>query len=110
MSKFYGNVGFVKYEETSPGVWTESIIERPYYGDISRSYIKNDDSGNVNDNVNISNAVSMVADVYMFSNIDSIAYVTIFESKWKVKNVEIRYPRIILTVNGVYNENESGTA
>ena len=36
MNKFYGTVGFVKEEETKPGVWTPVTTERNYYGDIIR--------------------------------------------------------------------------
>ena len=33
MAKFYGIIGYAITEEIKPGVWTERIIERMYYGD-----------------------------------------------------------------------------
>lgn len=36
MAKFYGVIGYAVTEETKPGVWTEKIIERMYYGDLTR--------------------------------------------------------------------------
>ena len=32
MAKFYGNIGYCKLTETAPGVHTEEITVRPYYG------------------------------------------------------------------------------
>ena len=37
MAKFYGAIGYAVTEETKPGVWTEKIIERMYYGDLTRN-------------------------------------------------------------------------
>jgi hypothetical protein len=28
-------------------------------------------------------------------------------TKWKVSNVEVKYPRLILSLGGVYNENKT---
>lgn len=39
MAKYYGIVGYVITEETSPGVWGEVTNERPYYGDIVRNML-----------------------------------------------------------------------
>ena len=36
MAKWYGMIGYGKTVETSPSVFTEKIVERPYYGDIGR--------------------------------------------------------------------------
>ena len=62
MAKFYGNIGFAETVETEPGVWVEEMTVRPYYGELVRNTRRLENQGGVNDNVNISNAISIIAD------------------------------------------------
>ena len=55
MAKFYGKVGYVETVETRPGVFTQSVTERTYCGDLVRNSRKWQTSGNVNDDVNVNN-------------------------------------------------------
>ena len=55
MAKFYGAIGYAQTVETEPGIWEEVITERNYYGELNRNSRNLQTSGNVNDNVNISN-------------------------------------------------------
>ena len=103
MAKFYGNIGFAETVETEPGVWVEEMTVRPYYGDLVRNTRRLENSGGVNDNVNISNDISIIADPYANHNFRSIRYIEFMGVKWKVSNIEVRYPRLILTIGGVYN-------
>lgn len=103
MAKFYGNIGFAETVETEPGVWVEEMTVRPYYGDLVRNNRRLENSGGVNDNVNISNDISIIADPYANHNFHSIRYIEFMGAKWKVSNIEVRYPRLILTIGGVYN-------
>lgn len=103
MAKFYGKIGFADTVETSPGVWTEKIVERNYFGDIIRNTRRLQSSDQLNDDINISNEISIVADPYANQNFHSMRYVEFMGAKWKITNVEVRYPRLILTVGGVYN-------
>ena len=103
MAKFYGNIGFAETVETEPGVWVEEMSVRPYYGDLVRNTRRLENSGGVNDNVNISNDISIIADPYANHNFHSIRYIEFMDVKWKVSNIEVRYPRLILTIGGVYN-------
>ena len=103
MAKFYGNIGFAESVETEPGVWVQEVTSRPYYGDLVRNFRKLENSGGVNDNVNISNEISIVSDPYANQNFHLIKYVEFMGTKWKVSNVEVQYPRLILTVGGLYN-------
>ena len=64
MAKFYGNIGFAETVETEPGVWVEEMTVRPYYGELVRNIRRLENSGGVNDNVNISNDISIIADPY----------------------------------------------
>ena len=103
MAKFYGNVGFAETVETSPSVWTERIVDRPYFGDVIRRTRRLESSGDVNGNVNITNQISIVADPYANQNLFAIRYVEFMGTKWKVSDVDIQYPRLVLTIGGVYN-------
>lgn len=104
MPKWYGKIGYGVTEETSPGVWTEEIVERQYYGDIIRNLRRLETSDQVNDNVSVSNEISIVSDPYAFENFHSIRWVEFMGAKWKVSSVEVQYPRLVLSLGGVYND------
>ena len=104
MAKFYGNIGYAKVEQTSPGVWKNNIAVRPYYGELGRNVLKVQSSEHLNDNINIANEVSIIADAYANENFHSMKYIEFMGAKWKITNVEVKHPRLILTVGGVYNE------
>ncbi len=110
MAKFYGNVGFIKTVETEPGIWVEQSNERPYYGDVTRNISRFQSSGEVNDDITINNTISIVADPYANENFQYMRYIHYMGAKWKIVSIEVQYPRIILSIGGVYNENSSGTS
>ena len=104
MAKFCGKIGFINTVENLPGIWTDSEpIERTYYGDIIRNIRTIESSSNVIDNLNITNSISVVADKYANENFQYMKYVIFKGIKWKIINISIEYPRIILTIGGVYN-------
>ena len=103
MAKFYGKIGFYDTIETKPGLWEPTIIERVYCGDLMRNISKSEPSGGVNNNINVTNSISIVADPYANNNFLKIKYVEFMGGKWNVTNVEVNYPRLILTIGGVYN-------
>nr|DAR13079.1 MAG TPA: hypothetical protein [Caudoviricetes sp.] len=103
MAKFYGAVGYAVTEENTPGVWDERIIERMYYGELIRNTRKLQSTEYLNDDINISNEISILADPFAYANFHSMRYVDFMDAKWKIISVEVQYPRLILTVGGVYN-------
>ena len=103
MAKFYGKIGFYDTIETKPGLWEPTIIERVYCGDLMRNIGKSEPSGGVNNNINVANSISIVSDPYANHNFLKIKYVEFMGVKWNVTNVEVNYPRLILTIGGVYN-------
>ena len=105
MSKWYGQVGFAESSEYEAGAWENTIIEREYYGDVVTTRWKHENSGNPVDNINLSNQISIVSDPYATEHCSSIVYVTYMGTKWKVSDVEIQFPRLLLTIGGVYNGN-----
>ena len=103
MAKFYGVIGYAVTKETALGVWTEEIAEQRYYGDLTRNMRRLQDSGDLNDDINVANEISIVADPYANANFHSMRYVAFMGAKWKISKVEVQYPRLILTLGGVYN-------
>lgn len=104
MAKYSGKIGFAIPMETEPGIWEEQIIERSYYGDLIKNTSRYQTSGGVNDNIVISNNISIIADPYANENFQHIRYATFMGANWKVTNGDVQYPRIILTLGGLYNE------
>ena len=104
MAKFYGEIGYAELVETSPGVWKEQIVKRNYYGDLLGNTRKlQADSDQLNDNINIANEFSIVSDPYADKHFHSMRYVEFAGVKWKITNVKVQPPRLILTAGGVYN-------
>lgn len=103
--KFSGEIGFWEGDvETSPSVWEPRIVERHYTGDIIRNNRRFQSAENQqNDNLVISNQVSIVADLYMLKALHSIRYVKWMGVYWKVKSVEINHPRLTLELGEVWN-------
>lgn len=105
MGKFYDVIGFLDEVEKAPDIWTPDITERYYSGDTLPNYIRND-SNDINDSVVLNYKFSILADTYALNHMQDIRYVKYFNSKWKVTNVEPNTPRLIITVGGVYNEQD----
>lgn len=103
MAKFYGEIGYAETVETVPGVWEEQITNRNYYCELTRNTRRLQSADQLNDNINVSNEISIVADPYAYQNFHSMRYVVFMGTKWKISNVEVQYPRLILTLGGIYN-------
>lgn len=103
MARYSGKIGFAVTKETKPGVWADEITERTYYGDLTRNTRRLQSSGNLNDNLVISNELSIVADPYANENFHAIRYAVFMGMKWKINSVQVQYPRLILELGEVYN-------
>lgn len=103
MGKWYGKIGYAETVENEPGSWVEQITERAYYGDVISSRWMRQSSDKVNGDINLSNRISVLADPFAIKKYSSMVYVEYAGSKWKISDVEVAYPRLILTVGGVYN-------
>lgn len=103
MAKFFGVIGFEETQETKPGVFEPMVTERNYSGDVLRSSKRNESGEKINDDVSISNQFSIVADKYAYNHIYGMKYLKYMGVKWKISDVEIQHPRLIINVGGVYN-------
>lgn len=107
--RYAGKIGFVTTAETEPGIWEETAIERKYYGEViqaSRELEPSQDTTNFN--VNVTNRISIVGDAFANTNYYSIRYLYWRGSKWRVKSVTIQYPRLVLSIGGLWNDDSTG--
>ena len=104
MAKFCGVIGYAVTKETEPGIWEEQIVEVEYFGDVIRNSRRFSGSAKVNDDINISNQISIIADPFANNNFHAMKYVVFMGAKWKVSEVTVEYPRLILSIGGLYNE------
>lgn len=103
MAKFHGIIGYGITVETKPGVWKDQITEREYSGDLNKNTRRLQSSDQLNDNIVVSNEISILSDPFANENFHSIRYVEFMGTKWKITNVDVQYPRLVLTLGGVYN-------
>lgn len=103
MAKFCGIIGYEITVETEPGVYEEKIVENQYYGDVIKNTRRLQETGNVNSDITISNRFSIIADPFANNNFHAMRYVEFMGTKWKIADVDVQYPRLILSIGGIYN-------
>jgi hypothetical protein len=103
--RFFGAVGYGESSETllGNGVWEIVITEVEYYGDVIRDIRRLEADNKVNSDLSVNNSISIVADEYAFNHFMNIKYVTWNGQRWVVSAVEVKQPRLILSLGGVYN-------
>lgn len=113
MSLFYGQIGFVETveEPEGSGIWIEKPIERNYRGEVSKYGKRWDNSAQqVNPNLTITNTISIVADPFLSNHLYSLRYIKWLGGYWEVSSVDVEFPRLILSIGGVYNGPTIGTS
>ena len=101
--KFYGPVGFVEIVEKRPGVKTPVPVEYSYAGDVLRRSLRYQAGESVNDAITPSQQISILADPYARNHVGSMKYVKWMGTAWKISEISMEYPRLILTLGGPYN-------
>lgn len=104
MARYYGVIGYSDTVETRPGIWEPTIVERTYYGDVQK-VSKRNQAGNdkINNDINVNNQISIVADAYAYEHFYAIKYAKWMGTAWTVTDVEVQRPRLILSIGGVYD-------
>lgn len=105
MAKFCGVIGYEITDESAEniGIWNPMVIERTYFGDITRNTRRLQFGDKANGDVIVSNEISIVADPFAYENFHNIRYVEFMGARRRVDAVEVQYPRLILTLGDVYN-------
>lgn len=103
MAKFYGKIGYGHSVDQGNGVWEDEITEYQYRGDVVRNTRRLQDGESVNNDISVSNSISIVADAYANENFFAIRYIEWMGTLWTVSDVEVQSPRLLLRLGGVYN-------
>lgn len=103
MAKFYGAIGYGAAVESAPGVWTDVITEKSYFGDVLRNTRVLASGEKVNNDLSVNNSISIVADAYANEHFFAIRYIRWAGALWTVSEVEVQSPRLLLRLGGVYN-------
>lgn len=105
MAKFYGVIGFGEEKEMPEGSgnWKIEVTTRTYFGELLKNSRRFQNSGQLNDDLIITNEISIIADQFAYNHFSTIRYVEFLGVKWKVTNISVEHPRLILSLGGVYN-------
>lgn len=101
--------GIIAYEVTEPreegsDVYVSKIVEKNYRGNVEKNHFRRESGEWLNDDINVSNTVRIVADPFALTHCQTIKYCVWFGQKWRVIGIEIDYPNLILTLGGAYHE------
>lgn len=104
MAKWHGKIGYAKQVQTTPGVWKNEETVYEYSGDFLRNFSNSSPTpDSTNDELKFDAQVSIVADQFAYQNFYSMKWIELYGAQWKITKVEPRYPRLILTVGGIWN-------
>lgn len=103
MAKMFTEIGYSETVKTAKGIFKETIVERSYAVEVTRLSKRWESSGYENDNLNVNNEFSVLADPYAIEHFHGLRYIMLWGQPWKIESVTVEYPRLKLTVGGVYN-------
>lgn len=105
MARFYGAIGYEITEETRPGIYEETYIERMYKGDVIRNNRRWSSSEYLNDNLEINNEISVIADGFATTHFGSMRYVRWMKQTFEITSVtiDVERHRLVLSIGGVFN-------
>ena len=108
--KFSGHAGFrLNDVEVEPDVFEPQLVVKSIRGDVVQTRyrrIQNGDRSTI-DNIQLTNQLSIVANQFFMKHIINLLYVEYQGVKYKVEEYTIRAPRILLSLGGIYNEQEN---
>lgn len=101
--KFYGNIGFAVTVDDGDGVWKETITDKKYTGDVMRLSRNRESGEHINDGLRINTQISLLLDPWFQEHLSQIRYVEYMNTKWIAESVEVQYPRVNITLGGIYH-------
>lgn len=109
MARFVGTVGFAMIEETRPSIYEEVYRERLYKGDLIRKSRQWSPSEHLNDDIQIANDISIIADSFAVMNLGVMRYVHWMDQYFEISSAAIDNDRhrITLSLGGVFNVQDS---
>lgn len=106
--KWYGKIGYALTVDNGNGVWTPTMSWKQYYGDVQRFSRRIESGRSINDNLNIGNTISILADPYAMKNLGYMKCIEWMGTLWEISSIDISYPRMNLSIGGVYNGDTTG--
>lgn len=103
MPKIVCSIGFGFSEETTQGIWEDRMIQKRYRAELIRNSSRLQSTDKVNSDIVLTNELSIISDPYARLNFHAIRYAEFMGTKWEVTTVSVEYPRLKLTLGGVYN-------
>lgn len=103
MSKYHGKIGYGREAETAPGVYEMQFVERSYFGDVIRNARRIEDGEGLNENINVDNSFSIMGDAYAYEHFFDMKYIHWMGALWTINSVEVKRPRLVIRVRGLYN-------
>lgn len=100
--KWCGVIGFISTQEIDPGIYKKQEIEKSYKGYMTRLRRQNKQEAVVNESPNMDMQIRVYINPYLNDNLYNAKYVTYMNKKWKISNIEIQYPQAILTLGGLF--------
>ena len=102
MGKFYGEIGFSVIEETKPGIFNTVMVEKVYYGDVSKKNVRYQNEQQINDNLKITSQISILCDEYLSEHFSDIRYIRWMGKPWKISTIDVDFPRLVLSLGDIY--------
>lgn len=106
MAKWYGTIAYGITTDKGNGVWAPDIVKQTMMGDALDNRWRRQAGSKVNDDISVSVTISIIADEFANEHCSEIIYVEYLGTKWTVTEITPRYPRLLLTLGGVYNGDE----
>ena len=110
--RYKGRIGFAitAPREEGSDIYDPTIVWKTYKGDAPRTMVQRRDSTEgVNENIDLSQTISIVMDTFLSRNYLHICAIEFAGEFWNVKNIQIKTPRLELTIGGVYTGDEPKT-
>ena len=105
MAKWCGKIGFAISKKV-PGkgnTYIDEIIECQFYGNVVRNTNRWESGESINDESNISNSISIIADSFIIENLQRMKYIEFCGAFWKINSIDVQTPRLILGIGGAWN-------
>lgn len=109
MARFYGQIGFSTIDETKPGIYKESYVERSYKGDVLNKKYRWQETDHLNDDISITNEISIISDKFANTHLGTMRYVRWLDQIFKIEsaNIDLDRHRITLSLGGIFNVENS---
>lgn len=103
MTRTTGVIGYAESRLVRPGVSEDVIVEYKYRGDVLRNSAGPQEGDKILDDLKVGNSISIVASPFHRKNFTRLKYISWLGELWKVSNVDVALPRLILRLGGLYN-------